>query len=149
MTTTEQVKALRDKTGISIMQCQKALEEAGGDEARALAILEEKGAAIAAKKSDRTLGAGVVESYIHNTGKIGAMILLQSETDFVAQNPEFKSLAKEIAMHVAAMGTTDREKVIAEPFIKDPSKTVGDLITQATQKFGERILLAEISRLSQ
>ena len=102
MISTDQVKELRDKTGISIMQCRKALEDAGGDIEKAMVILKKKGAEIAGKKSDRTLGAGVVQSYIHSTGAVGAMVELWCETDFVAKNEEFKTLAKDIAMHIAA-----------------------------------------------
>ncbi len=100
--TTEQVKELRDKTGISVMQCKKALEEAGGDMEKATVILRKKGAEIASKKSDRTLGAGTVAAYIHSNGTVGAMVELVSETDFVSKNEEFKTLAYNIAMHVAA-----------------------------------------------
>lgn len=99
---TEQVKALRDTTGISVMQCKKALEEAGGDSEKALIILQKKGGDIAAKKADRTLGAGVISAYIHNNGSVGAMVELSCETDFVSKNESFKALAYDIAMHVAA-----------------------------------------------
>lgn len=102
MITTDQVKELRDKTGISIMQCRKALEEAEGDIEKALVILKKRGAEIAEKKSDRTLAAGVVSSYIHSTGTVGTMVELWCETDFVAKNDEFKALARDIAMHIAA-----------------------------------------------
>lgn len=102
MITTEQIKELRDATGISVMQCKKALEEAGGDMAKATVLLKKKGAQVAAKKSDRVLGAGSVASYIHGTGNVGAMVELVSETDFVSNNEEFKNLARDIAMHVAA-----------------------------------------------
>ena len=98
----DQVKELRDKTGISIMQCRKALEDAGGDEEKALVLLRKKGAEISAKKSDRTLGAGVVSAYIHSNGTLGAMVELSCETDFVANNEEFKKLAHDIAMHISA-----------------------------------------------
>lgn len=98
----EQIKALRDKTGISVMQCKKALEEAGGDEEKALILLRKKGAEIAAKKSDREFGAGAVAAYIHSNGMVGAMIELVSETDFVSNNAEFKTLAYDIAMHISA-----------------------------------------------
>ena len=98
----EQIKALRDKTGISVMQCKKALEEAGGDEEKALILLRKKGAEIAAKKSDREFGAGVIQAYIHSNGMVGAMVELVSETDFVSNNNEFKTLAYDIAMHVSA-----------------------------------------------
>lgn len=102
MITTEQVKELRDKTGVSVMQCKKALEEAGGDMEKALLILKKKGADVAAKKGDRTLGAGAIQSYIHANGAVGAIVELSCETDFVAKNEDFKKAAYDIAMHVAA-----------------------------------------------
>lgn len=102
MISTEQIKELRDITGISVMQCKKALEEAGGDKEKALAILRKKSGDIAAKKSDRELGAGVVESYIHTTKTVGALVELSCETDFVARNEEFVALARDIAMHITA-----------------------------------------------
>lgn len=100
--TTEQIKELRDKTGISVMQCKKALEEAGGDMEKAVIILRKAGAASAAKKSDRSLGAGVITAYIHGTGNVGVMLELGCETDFVSGNVEFKAVAYDIAMHIAA-----------------------------------------------
>ena len=99
---TDQVKELRDKTGISVMQCRQALMEAEGDMDKALIILKKKRSEAAEKKSDRELGAGVVGVYAHNTGEVAAMVLLACETDFVAKNEEFAALAREIAMHVAA-----------------------------------------------
>src|SRR3989344_151614 len=128
MITTEQIKKLREETGLSIMQCQKALEAAGGDRDKAIALLKEKGAEIASKKSDRTLGAGVVASYIHAGDSVGAMLELLCETDFVAKNPEFKAVAKEIAMHIAAMHPTDVGELLGQPFIKGAGETIGDLI---------------------
>lgn len=99
--TTETIKILRDKTGVSIMQCKKALEEAEGDLSKAEVILKKQSAASAAKKAERTLKAGTIGCYVHEGG-IGAMVLLSSETDFVAKNPEFEALAREIAMQVTA-----------------------------------------------
>lgn len=98
----EQVKELRDKTGISIMQCRKALEDAEGDMEKAIVMLQKKGAEIADKKSDRALGAGVVQSYIHSTGAVGSLVELWCETDFVSKNEDFKTLAKDIAMQIVA-----------------------------------------------
>lgn len=100
--TSDQIKALREKTGISVMQCKKALEESEGDEAKAMIILKKKGAEQAAKKADREFGAGIVEAYIHSNGLVGSIIELASETDFVSNNAEFKTLAKDIAMQVTA-----------------------------------------------
>ena len=101
--TTEMIKELRDATNVSIMQCKKALEEAGGDMEKATMLLRKSSAASAAKKGDRTLGAGVIGTYVHTTNRLGAMVELQCETDFVAQNPEFIALASDIALHISAM----------------------------------------------
>jgi len=100
--TSAQLKELRDKTGISVMQCKKALEEAGGDMEKAIIILKKRSSEAAAKKSDRELGAGAIGAYVHNTNEVSAMVLLACETDFVSKNEEFIALAKEIAMQVAA-----------------------------------------------
>ena len=99
--TTEIIKELREKTGVSVMQCKKALEEAGGDLAKAEVILKKHSAASAEKKAERTLKAGAIGSYVHD-GNIGAMVVLSCETDFVAKNPEFGTLARDIAMQVTA-----------------------------------------------
>jgi elongation factor Ts len=100
--TTEQIKELRDATGVSVMQCKKALEEAGGDYDKAIVLLRKKSGEISAKKGDRTFAAGTVQAYIHANGTVGAMVELNCETDFVSNNEEFKTLARDIAMHVAA-----------------------------------------------
>lgn len=99
----DQLKELRNKTGISVMQCKKALEEADGDMEKAAVILKKKGAEIADKKADREFGAGVIGVYTHNTNEVAAMVKLVCETDFVAKNEKFVNLARDIAMHVAAM----------------------------------------------
>lgn len=189
--TTQQLKDLRDATGISIMQCRKALEEAGGDMEKAKIILTRKGGEAAMKKSDRELGAGVIGAYVHSTGEVAAMVHLACETDFVSKNEEFVILAKTIAMQVAAQnpqyirredvsaeeiekarqvfieevkdkpadiqekilsGKLDayfRDRILMEqPFIKEPEKTIGDLVNGAIQKFGENTVIAHIERLS-
>ena len=148
MITTQQIKELREETGLSIMQCQKALEEAGGDKVKALAILKEKGAAIAAKKAGRNLGAGVVSSYIHSGDSVGAMVELLCETDFVAKNPEFKQIARDIAMHIAAMNPVDIGELLEQPFIKDSSTTIGSMVNGTVQKFGERTEIGQFTRFS-
>lgn len=104
--TSAQLKELRDKTGISVMQCKKALEEAAGDMEKAVIILKKRRSEAAEKKSDRELGAGTVGVYLHNTNEVAAMVLLGCETDFVSKNEEFIALAKDIAMHVAASNPT-------------------------------------------
>jgi elongation factor Ts len=103
MITTDQIKSLREKTGVSVMQCKKALEEANGDEEKAILFLRKKSGEIAEKKADRAFGAGAIASYIHGNGSVGVLLELVCETDFVSKNEEFQSLARDIAMHVAAM----------------------------------------------
>jgi elongation factor Ts len=100
--TSAQLKELRDKTGISVMQCKQALTEAEGDMDKAVIILKKKRAEAADKKADRELGAGVIGHYVHNTNEVAAMVLLACETDFVSKNEEFVALARDIAMHIAA-----------------------------------------------
>ena len=189
--TTEQIKELRNLTGVSVMQVKKALEEAGGDMDKAKVVLQKKSSEIAAKKSDRELAAGAVVAYVHNNKSVAAIVELQCETDFVSGNEEFQKVAYDIAMHIAAMNpafkTTDeisekdtetaksvfmdevadkpadmQEKIVAgkmdsyfkdkvlmsQSFIKDPSKTISDLVTEATQKFGERVEVGQFSRIS-
>jgi elongation factor Ts len=128
MISTETIKDLRDRTGISVMQCKKALEEAEGDIEKALIILRKKGAAAAEKKADRALGAGVVAAYVHGNGNVGAMVELSCETDFVSNNADFKALAYDIAMHVAATNpqflkkediTEEAKKIASEVFAKE------------------------------
>lgn len=144
----EEVKKLRDQSGVSIMECKKALEEAGGDMEAAVAILRERSASVVAKKSDRELAAGVVASYVHTNAQIGTLVLLSCETDFVSKNEAFMTLGRDIAMHVTAMRSETIDALMREAFIKDPSKTVGDLLSTATQKFGERIIISKISCFS-
>jgi elongation factor Ts len=188
--TTDSIKELREMTGVSVMQCKKALEEAGGDLRKATVILKKHSAASAEKKAERSLAAGTIGTYMHD-GAIGAMVVLSCETDFVAKNPEFGALARELAMQVAATNpaytTTSeisddakqaatsvfqkevadkpkamqakilegklasyfRDQVLLEqPFIKDESKTVHNLLNEATQKFGERVEISRFARLS-
>ncbi len=123
------IKALRDQTGISVMQCKKALEEAGGDMEKAQIILKKKRSEAADKKSDRTLGAGAVGSYIHNTNEVAALVLLSCETDFVSKNEEFVALANDIAMHVTAMSP----KFISRDEVDETA------ITKAKEVFAEEM----------
>lgn len=193
MISTDDIKALRERTGVSVMQCKKALEEAGGDAEKALVLLHKLSSAVAAKKADRTLGAGVVSAYRHNSGTVGAMVELLCETDFVAKNEDFQTLAHDIAMHIAATDpaflsmddVTEEERtkaheafkkevdesdkpeeikakmlegkingylkervLLEQPFIKDPSVTIGGLVEQAVQKFGEKTEVGRFARFS-
>ncbi len=143
MITADQVKVLRDETGISVAKCREALEKTNGDMEAARAILREESAAAAAKKADRELGAGILVSYIHTNKTTGTMLELLCETDFVAKNEDFMNLANQIAMHATAMSST-LETIKDEAFILNPEITIGVAIQEATQKIGERI---EIGRM--
>jgi len=146
--TTEQIKQLRAETGLSIAQCRFALEEADGDKAKAIEILQKNASGIALKKGGRNLAAGTVAAYIHTGDTVGVLLELLCETDFVAKNPEFKAVAREIAMHAAAMNPSTNEELLKQPFIKDPSKTIADLINGTVQKFGERTEIGRFTRFS-
>ena len=188
--TAEQVKELRDRTGAGIMDCKKILTQAEGDMEKAIQILKEKGMAKAAKKAGRVAAEGLVEAYIHN-GKYGALVEVNSETDFVATNDEFKQFVKDIAMHIAAAAPqyvkredvpasivnaekeAQKQKALSEgkpeaivekivegrmdkfyseiclldqPFVKDPDKTVGQLLTELISKIGENIVIRRFVR---
>ena len=145
--TTDGIKELRKMTGVSVMQCKKALEEAEGDNAKAMAILKKHSGTSALKKADRALKSGAIGSYTHDLN-IGAMIFLSCETDFVAKNPEFAALARSIAMQVAAMDPENTDDLLEQSFIKDEGRTVRNLLNEATQKFGERIEISRFARLS-
>ena len=148
MVTTEQIKELREETGLSISQCRVALEEANGDRSKALELLKKKGAEIASKKGDRNLGSGVIASYVHAGDSVGAMVELLCETDFVAKNPEFKAAARDIAMQVAAMSPADVGELLEQPFIKGSGETIGELVNRTVQKFGERTEVGKFVRFS-
>jgi len=189
------VKSLREKTGAGMMECKNALTEAGGNEEQAIDFLRKRGLASAKKKEGRVAAEGAVGSYIHMGGKVGVLVEVNCETDFVARTDEFQSLIKDIAMHVAAAepryvsrdevpaNDVDKEREIAraqakndpknankpdtvidkivegrlnkfyeeavlldQPFVKDPAKTVGDLLTEKVSKTGERITVRRFSR---
>jgi len=189
------IKALREKTGAGMMDCKKAITEAAGNEARAIEILRERGLASAKKKEGRVAAEGVVGSYIHMGGKVGVLVEVNCETDFVARGEEFQQLVKDIAMHIAAAEpryvsreevtpeTIDKEREIAraqakndpknankpdqvidkivegrlnkfyeevvlsdQPFIKDPAKIVGELVTEKIAKTGEKVTIRRFAR---
>jgi elongation factor Ts len=187
------VKELRDRTGAGMMECKGALSEAGGDMERAIDILRAKGAAKAAKRAERETKEGAVGSYIHMGGKIGVLVELGCETDFVARNDEFQKLVRDIAMHIAAANPVavrredfdadlvERERgvyreqmkesgkpehiwdkivdgkiekfyaeqaLLEQPFVKDPDITVGELITRASAKTGEKLEVRRFARFA-
>lgn len=191
MSQMEQVKALREKTGAGIVDVKKALDEAGFDEAKAIEILRKRGQDKAMKKSDRETHEGLVVSYVHSNGRIGTLVKLYCETDFVSRNEEFQELGRDIAMHIAALAplvvkpeevsdeVVAREKacwqeqlategkpadlvekilvgkeekfrndvaLLGQSFVKDPTKTVGALLTEKIHKLGENIQVGSFIR---
>ena len=144
--TADQIKQLREKTQAGFSDCKMALEEAKGDMKKGEDILKKKGFEKAAKKSDRETGQGLVESYVHQTGKVGVLVSLLCETDFVARTDEFKTLAHEIAMQVAAMNPKDMDMLLKQEYIRDGSKTIDDLIKETIAKLGENIKLSDFKR---
>lgn len=190
MVTASQVKELRDRTGAGVMDCKKVLVETDGNIDKAIELLREKGIAKAAKKAGRVAAEGLVEAYIHN-GKIGALVEVNSETDFVSQNDDFKAFVRDIAMHITAANPqyVSREEVpeavvaeekrilteqalnegkpaaivekmiegrinkffgeiclLEQPFIKDPDKTVGELLKEKIAVIGENIVIRRFAR---
>ena len=154
------VKELRERTGAGVLDCRRALEQTEGDLEKAIILLQEQGLAKAAKKLDRTVGQGIIETYLHGS-RIGVLVELNCETDFVARTDEFKALAHEIALQVAAMGPSyvseteipsgsyeDPAEValLRQPSIKEPSKTIQDRITETIAKLGENIQVRRFSR---
>ncbi|MDP7088828.1 MAG: elongation factor Ts [Dehalococcoidia bacterium] len=159
--TAAQVKELRDKTGAGIMDSKRALEESAGDIAKAESILNAKGLASAAKKADRSTSEGLVVSYIHTGGRVGSMVELNCETDFVARTDEFEILGRNIAMQVAAMNpiyldrasipedvedVMDEELLNEQEYIRDSSMKITDLVKESIGKLGENIRIRRFSR---
>jgi len=141
------IKKLRAETGLSVADIKNALAEAEGDEKKAMEILRSRGHEIAAKKASRETGEGIVESYIHGNKKVGAIVVLNCETDFVAKNPDFRELAHDLAMQVASMAPQSADELLEQPFIKDQNITVKELLTNYIAKLGENIKIGEFSRL--
>lgn len=146
--TMDQIKKLRELTGARILDCQKALQEAAGDLDKAIAIVEAKGLARAEKSQDRETKVGYIATYTHNTGMVAAMVELLCETDFVAQGEEFRQLARDIAMQVAAMGAESVEDLLQQDFIKDPEKTIELVIKALSGKIGEKMILNRFERFA-
>ena len=143
----EVLKDIRNETGLPVSTIRKALEQAEGDRAKALEILSSTGAKMAEKKAERETHEGVVAQYVHSNKKIGVLVKLLCETDFVARNPEFQVIANEIAMHVAAMKPMSVEECLSQPTIHDSSVTVEQRIQAGIAKLGENIKLEEIVRV--
>ena len=170
--TANQVKELREKSGAGIMECKRALEQVDGDVSRAIDLLKQQGLAKADKKTGRAASQGLIEPYIHGAGRIGSIVEVNCETDFVARTPEFRELAHDLAMQVAATSPIyvsseavpanawseleqehgGRDKAAAavvlleQPFIKDPKLTVRDLVRERIGKLGENIVVRRFAR---
>ena len=145
--TTDLIKKLRIETKAGIIDCRKALQESDGSLAKAKKWLAKKGALTAAKKAERETKAGLIEAYVHADGRVASLVKLSCETDFVARNKDFKKLAHEIAMQVAAMKPKSVKELLTQEYIRDPSKKVKDLVYEAIGKIGENIRIEEISRI--
>jgi len=141
----QDIITLREETGAGVMDCKKALEEANGNLEEAKKIIFSKGAAKAEKKSERKTGAGILEAYVHNR-RIGVLVEVRCETDFVARNDEFRSFARDVAMQIASMAPEDVEALLAQPFIKDESVTIGDMLTRMIAKIGENMKIERFCR---
>ncbi len=144
----KEVQRLRTETGAGVMDCKRALEEADGDYEKAKALIAERGLAAAAKKAGREASEGAVAAYIHAGGRIGALVELASETDFVSRNAEFQKLAQELAMQVAAMAPADVDELLGQAYIRDASKTIKDLVSATAASTGENVHVRRIQRFA-
>ena len=157
----EDVKELRQRTGAGVMDCKRALEEAGGDYDKATEVLRQRGLSMAEKKADRQTSQGIVECYIHAGGRIGAMVEVNCETDFVARTDTFKALAHDLAMQVAATGPLSVSEedlppgaegdpaemcLLRQPYIRDPSRTIHELVAEAIAQTRENIRVRRFAR---
>lgn len=139
------IKQLREKTGAGIADCREVLEESKGDMKKAEELLKARGFEKAAKKGDRATNSGLIESYVHG-GRVGVMVELMCETDFVARTDEFKTLAHEIAMQIASMSPKTVKDLEKQEYIRDASKTIGELVKEAIAKLGENITIGRFER---
>ena len=142
----QRLKQLREETGISLAECQRALQQARGDLAKAKNILQGWGREVALKKESRAAKEGLIESYVHATGKLGVLVEVRCETDFVARSPDFKFLCHELALQAASMNPGDVNDLLSQEYIKDPGKTVKDLIVDYIAKLGENIVVERFVR---
>lgn len=158
---TEEIRRLREETGAGVMECKRALEEAQGDPEGARNLLKQRGALVAAKKAGRTASQGRIETYIHHDGRIGALVEVNCETDFVARSDDFRQLARDIAQHIAAMNPRrvgdeedeaegaeqdPAEALLTQAFIRDPGLTIRDRINDTVGRVGERIVVRRFAR---
>lgn len=146
MSQIEIIQKLRELTGAGVIDCKKALEEAGGDFDKAVNIIHERGIMKVEKRAEKETGAGLIISYVHNE-RIGVLLDLRAETDFVVRSDEFRKLAHEIAMQIAAMAPQNIEELLNQPYIRDESKTIKDIINELIARVGENIKINNFARL--
>jgi elongation factor Ts len=144
----KEVQRLRTETNAGVMDCKRALEDAQGDFEKAKGLLRERGLASLKKKSGREAKEGTVASYIHAGGRVGAIVEIASETDFVSRSEGFQKLAQEVAMHIAAMDPKDLDELLAQAYIRDASKTVNDLVTTLAASVGENVSVRRFQRFA-
>ena len=140
------VQKLRDMTGAGVMECKKALTEAGGDFDRATELIRAQGLVKVGKRSGRETGAGLIQSYVHNE-RIGVLVDVRAETDFVVRSEPFRVLAKELVLQISATDPENVDALLAQPYVRDESKTVGDLVNEVIARVGENVRVARFSRL--
>lgn len=143
-----QLKKLRTETSASVSDCRQALEDSNGDYGKALSWIKKRGLSIAAKKTDRETSEGLIEPYIHQNGKVGALIEILCETDFVARTEEFRKLAHEVVMQVAAMNPKNVKALLEQEYIRDSSLTIEQLIKHTIGKLGENITVKKFQRFA-
>lgn len=141
------IKTLRDETGAGVMRVKAVLEEVKGDQKKALKILKKEGFEKVAKRSERETSQGIVVSYIHHSNKIGVLVEILTETDFVAKNDLTQTLAKEVALQIASMSPKDNKELENQEFIKDPKKKISDLVKEVSAKTGENIKIGKFARI--
>lgn len=143
----ELIKKLKEQTGAPVIRAKQVLEEVDGNEKKAFKILQQEGFEKAAKKGERVTSQGLVECYVHHSGKVASMVEVLCETDFVARNELFRQLAHNLAMQVASMEAKDGEDLMSQEFIKDPTKKISELVKAVIAKTGENIRIGRIYRI--
>ena len=146
MPSANDIQRLREVTGAGVMECKKALDESSGDFDAAVKFIHERGLSKVEKRAGREAGAGLIYSYVHNE-RIGVLLDLRAETDFVVRSEPFRELARELAMQIAAMAPADTESLLAQPYIKDESKQVSALVTDVIARVGENVKIRAFSRM--
>ncbi len=147
MASVDKIKKLRNKTAVSIAECKKALKETDGDLEKAEKLLKERGEKVSNKRADKEASEGLIDAYIHSNGKVGVLLELGCETDFVAKSDDFKDLAHELCLQIAASDPEEvKEDFTDQPWIKDQEKTIGDLINKYIAKLGEKIVIKQYTR---